>query len=371
MIRLTSRWPGSGGYLTTEPNDFCVDETLPYNPSGEGEHLFVRIQKVGLTSMDAARRVARHLNVTQDHQPLPPEAGMAGLKDRHARATQWLSFPWPLARETPEPGFIPLKNLPFDGPAELNILETHRHRHKLRKGHVAHNVFCVTIRGVPPGGIVRAAAILERLRQSGLPNRYGPQRFGQNGQNPAQARAILAGAERPPRNRHLWSLLKSSLQSEIFNQTLDLRIETGLFGIALLGDRMHKHASGGQFTVIDPTVEQPRVDNFEISPTAELPGKRPPTQSSAVAREIELKALERCQIDPSTFPRLGQGARRVLRIPIPDSTQLNPIPSENTNSASYQIKIQLPSGTYATVLLDELIKPEDGPLKRTQAEETI
>lgn len=354
--RVTARFPGSGGILLRDPADFEVDEVLPYAAEGEGAHLFVRIEKRGVDTPAAARRLAEHLEVVRPGERLPPEAGWAGMKDRHAIARQWLSLPWPEDRALPKPGVIEL------GTGHLELLEANRHRHKLRKGHVAANRFKIRIRQVPSGGADRARVTLDRLRLLGMPNPFGPQRFGREGDNADRARAILLGQARRPRDRRLWSLLCSALQSEIFNLSLALRVEAGLFARALRGDRMVKHATGGQFDVEDPKAEQPRVDALHISPTGSLPGKRTPGVSG-IAAEIEAAARSEARFDDRFAPRLGAGARRPFRLPLHPETRIEPLPDEE-----WRLHVQLPSGAYATVLLDELIKPSEGVFDRTDPE---
>ncbi|MBX2814058.1 MAG: tRNA pseudouridine(13) synthase TruD [Myxococcales bacterium] len=364
MHRLTANWPGSGGQLLSNPKDFDVEEVLPYSPSGQGQHVFFKVRKLRMDSLQAAVTVARALGVIGARDRLPPEAGLAGLKDRHAQAIQWISLPWPEDRPIPSPSSLATEQQASYG-EQLELLRAVRHNHKLRKGHVAHNRFAITIRNVPPGGFQRALETLHRLQITGVPNAFGPQRFGINGQNPHQARAILNGQARKPRDRRLWSLLLSSLQSEIFNQLLKLRIQTGLFTTALAGDRMVKHVSGGQFLAEDPRLEQPRIDALEISPTGSLPGRKPPAGSTGIAAELEQLALQQCSLSEAWISRLGVGARRPLRFPLDPGAQLTPIRDlTNDSICAYRAEFVLPSGAYATVLLDELVKPENGPLCR-------
>lgn len=347
MIRLTADLPGSGGELRADPEDFVVRESIPYAPEGSGAHAFLRIEKRGVDTLEAARRILRVLE-DQSSPRLPPEMGMAGLKDRHAVAEQWISLPWAADRELPPAGSL------AEG---VELLEATRHRHKLRKGHVAANRFEITIRAVPEGGFERARATLEALQERGVPYRFGPQRFGRDGDNAEQARAILSGRARAPRDRRLASLLMSALQSEVFNRVLDLRLERGLFERAIEGDRMTKHATGGQFWVDDPDAETARVRALEISPLARLPGRKL-APLRGLAAELEAEALSASGLDEPTLGRLGVGVFRALRHPLPHAS------IEALGPDSFRVELELPSGAYATVVLDELLKPADGPLRR-------
>ena len=181
---FTADLPGIGGVLRTTDEDFRVDEVPAYEPSGAGEHVFARIEKRGLTTPHAVKAIARALGVRER------DVGVAGMKDRYAVTTQWVSLPPPV---TPEA----VRALAIDG---VKVLEAIRHGHKLRTGHVRANRFKLRVRGVDPDAIERARAILARLAEApGAPNFYGEQRFGRDGDNAAKGRALLA--ERGERGR--------------------------------------------------------------------------------------------------------------------------------------------------------------------------
>ncbi len=328
-MRLTSSLTGLGGRLAASAEDFVVDEELAYSPSGEGEHLFVRFEKKNLTTDQAVRRLAGKLS---------RQAGIAGNKDKRAIATQWMSMPLPIADPIPS----------FEDSDDLRVLESRRHLHKLRRGHARTNRFRVIIRDVPHGGIERARAVLDRLSELGLPNRFGPQRFGIDGDNAERARSFLRGEARAPRDRRVRDLLISALQSEVFNSILDLRIEQGLWVSAISGDVMVKHATGGMFSVVDPIVETPRVARLEISPTGLLPGRK-----TAIANELETAAIEAAGLSPEDVEKMSTGTRRTLRHPLDKDAHVEPIAGD-----AYRLDVVLPSGAFATVLLDELVKPE-------------
>lgn len=348
MPWITAELPGAGGILRPSPDDFLVDEVLPYAPSGSGGHLFVRFEKIGLTTPEAVGRLVAAAGLA-DGRRLPPEVGFAGLKDRHARTRQWMSLPC----NRPEP-----PDLSAAEGDELRILETRRHEHKLRRGHQRGNHFRIVLREVPAGGLERARAILARLGETGVPHAFGPQRFGRDDDNDQVALSFLRKKTRPPRDRRLKDLMLSALQSRIFNRVLALRIEGGSVTSALPGDLMYKHASGGMFLVEDVEAERPRAARLEISPTGPLPGKKMRAPGGAAA-ELEAAVLAELGLGADEARRLGPGTRRPLRYPLDPETRL-----EAVGEDGLALEVFLPSGAYATVLLDELVKPADRPFDR-------
>jgi tRNA pseudouridine13 synthase len=318
-----------------------VDEVPAYLPSGAGPHLYLRVEKRGRTTRDALRDLARLLGVPER------DAGYAGLKDRDAVTTQWLSFP--VARD-PDPASL-------SGPG-LRVLEVSRHANKLRPGHVRANRFSVAVRG---GDLDRARACAAALEARGLPNFFGPQRFGVLGRNAEVGRALLRGeataeARRAGRDRFLRRLSISAYQSLLFNRWLAERIADGLFAAALRGDVLKKLDSGGLFTCEDPAVDGPRVERFEVSPAGPMFGHRlRPAAHEALAREERLLASEGIAL--SDFARGGgeaEGTRRAARLPA--AIALEPLED------GYRASFELPKGSFATVLLRELTKVEAGEL---------
>lgn len=349
LPRVTEALPGSGGLLTSAPEDFQVSELLPYGPSGEGEHLFVYFEKRDLTTPEAVRRIAQTWErVDGRGQPLP-EVGFAGMKDRHSIARQWMSLPWPVK--------VPLPTAPtLEG---ITVLTMIRHGHKIRRGHQRGNRFRIALKEVPDGGLGRAQAILDALKNVGVPNYFGPQRFGRDGTNVERALSFLKGEGPAPRDRRLRDLLVSAVQSEIYNRLLALRITRGLYARALLGDVMQKHETGGIFTSTDPAVDQARVDRLEISPTGVLPGKKArAAESEAAALEAEIFAG--LGFDPAILDRYADGTRRTFRYPLDPEVALSP------TADGFVLEVSLPSGAYATVLLDEVVKPVAGPFDRSE-----
>jgi tRNA pseudouridine13 synthase len=333
----TADLPGSGGELRRTPEDFRVDEIPAYLPSGAGPHLYVRIEKRGRTTRDALRTLCRTLGVPER------DAGYAGLKDKDAVTSQWLSFP---AAKDPDP-----RALESEG---VRVLEVSRHANKLRPGHVRANRFRLAVRG---GELGRARACAEALASRGLPNFFGAQRFGTEGRNAAVGKALLTGASTPEarrasRDRFLRRLSISAYQSLLFNRWLAERMADGLFATALAGDVLKKLETGGLFTCEDPSLDGPRVEAFEVSPAGPMFGhKLRPAAGEPLAREARLLAAE--QISLADFARGGgeaEGTRRAARLRV--EAVLEPLDD------GYAATFELPKGSYATVFVRELVKSE-------------
>jgi tRNA pseudouridine13 synthase len=332
--RLTRDLPPIGGAYKVTPEDFCVEEIPAYAPSGAGEHTFLQIEKRGLSTHEAVARLARALGAD------PREGGTAGLKDKQSLARQWISLP----RVDPAAALA----ISVEG---VRVIAAERHAHKLRTGHLRGNRFTVKLRGVGPDARERAQAILDRLVAVGLPNYYGEQRFGRGGDNAERARAMLRGAW-SSRDRSERRLLLSALQSELFNGVLASRIGSGTHRRALAGDVMQKVESGGIFVCEDPAVDQPRIDRWEIVPTGPMfgPKMRAPAGEPAELEETILREAELSIEDFARAGKLAEGTRRALAVRLGDVAPVTTAPDD-----SLIFTFSLPSGSYATVLLAEII----------------
>jgi tRNA pseudouridine13 synthase len=317
--------------------DFVVDEIPAYAPSGEGGHTLVRVEKRDCTTEEVARALAQEADVA------PSEIGYAGRKDRIAIARQWFSVP----------NLDPLRALQLEL-SRARVLEAARHPHKLRTGHLRGNTFEVALRGVDGETVQRALQHLARIAREGMPNRYGEQRFGRDGDNAVQAAAVLAGRATVRDRRHARFLI-SALQAAVFNAVLAAR-PLPLRAVEV-GDVAVVHASGGLFLVEDLARESPRADAFEISATGPIFGTRVLEPTGAAAQR-ERAALVACGLDPDVPPtpprgvRL-RGARRPLRVPVPDAV------ADSSDAGVLRLRFSLPAGSYATVLIEELLRPDD------------
>jgi tRNA pseudouridine13 synthase len=326
------------------PERFVVEEIAAYDPAGAGEHTFLWIEKRGLTTMDAVRRLARLLEVDAR------DVGYAGLKDRNAVTRQWVSVP----RVDPERARLIAE-------PDLAVLQAVRHGNKLRTGHLRGNRFEVVVT-LAASDEAALRARLESLATNGVPNRFGEQRFGAAGDNAEAGLAILRG-ERRERDHRLRKLLLSAAQSAVFNRALELRAGGAGLRAVLPGDVLQKVASGGLFITEDVPVDQARVDAGELAITGPLPGgreKEPPPGTAA--RAVEDEALAAVSATREDFARAGRdlpGARRPFLVPLTlgePPVQPDPAPA-GPEEVALRLRFSLPSGSYATVVVAALAGP--------------
>lgn len=320
--------------MRSTPEDFRVTEESLYPPTGEGNHTFLYVEKRGRTTEQVARELGQESGVSSR------DVGYAGRKDRHAITRQWYSLE----------GVDPERALDFEL-TDATVLEAHRHEHKIRTGHLRCNRFEIALRGDDPLDVKaikdRAGALIAR----GMPNRFGPQRFGRDGENAQRAREILFSGK-PQKDRRAARFLISALQSEVFNAVLDQRIDA-IDGV-LLGDVARVEESGGLFWVDDVVRDDARAKDFEISATGPIFGKkmRVPTEDAARLEAAVWEGFDLPPIEELKLPRgvRARGTRRPLRIR-PEGLEVESL-DEGTGLT---ICCSLPSGAYVTVLLDALV----------------
>jgi tRNA pseudouridine13 synthase len=321
------------GKFRQQPQDFQVDEIPAYEPSGSGEHLFVRFEKTALNTPQAVAQLARALDCD------PAQAGWAGLKDRHAVTTQWASI------QGADPERARALQLPG-----IRVLDAQPHPHKIRTGHLRANRFRIRV-GCDPSALPIAQQVLAELVERGAPNYYGEQRFGIDDGNLERALLWLRDGGRPPRDRFARKLMVSTWQSSLFNRWLAARVQAFGLGRALEGDLMRKEDSGGLFVSAGTDETQPRMDAWEISPTGPMFGtKMRWPEGDAAERERALWTEH--GLPDATLSRLGalaEGTRRVARIR-PVETQVD------ADADGLRLSFVLPKGAYATVILRELLK---------------
>ena len=307
MSTWPERWPRANvraaavaGVLRTVPEDFEVTETLAFEPSGAGEHLYLFVEKRAITTGEAHRRLAAVFGVPRS------DVSYAGMKDRHAVARQWFSVRRP-RDEVDAPG------------PELLILRRVRHPRKLRRGELRSNRFRIRVRAV--AGDVEPH--LRRVVRHGVPNYFGSQRFGVDGGNVAAARQ-WARADRPRLPRFTRGLYLSSLRSFLFNEVLGRRVADGTWDTALDGEAL-----------------------VEGAPSGPLWGRGIPSSRDA-ARELESATA-------GAFPDIVDALEHVgLR---QERRLLGVLPTEVSWSLDGDIltvECVLPKGAYATSVLREV-----------------
>lgn len=324
--------PAAGDYRAT-PEDFLVEEVLGFAPDGEGEHLWLFIEKRDQTTAMVARNLARLCGVS------PREVGFSGMKDRVAVTRQWLSVQLP-GREAPAGVFDAL------GEQGVRVLEQARHSRKLKRGVHRGNRFRLRLAGAvmdAPG----LEARWEWLCRHGVPNYFGPQRFGPQGRNLWRAREALARGWRKRDDRD--GMLLSAARSHLFNELLAARIRGGTWATPLPGEVVMLDGTASQFSVDTPDSELlDRARRLDLHPTGVLWG------SGGSVASGEALALEQNLI--ARYPALCQGLERagVRLARRPFRTTLMDAALERSEQAIW-LSFVLPRGAFATAVLRELI----------------
>lgn len=325
--------PSLRATLRQEPADFQVDEQLGFAPDGDGPHWLLRVRKTNANTDWVARRLAKVAGVSAR------DVGYAGLKDRYAITTQWMTLP--AAADAASPDWSVLAD---DG---IEVIEQHRHRRKLRRGTLAGNGFIILLRDLdgPQDGL---ADRIERIALKGVPNWFGPQRFGHEAGNLHRAAALFRG-ERPHGSRQQRGLWLSAARSQLFNEVLARRVADGTWDRPQPGERMQLAGSHSHFRAetIDEEVVR-RHESGDILPTGPLFGAGETLTSGAVAAvEGAVADAFADWIDGVSRAGLRQ-ERRALRVDPVDLGWEQPAPDR------LLLRFALPAGAYATALLREL-----------------
>jgi tRNA pseudouridine13 synthase len=390
---LTDNYPGIGGRLKVEPEDFFVEEIPLYQPSGEGQHVYVEIEKRGLSTNAAKKMIAHALNISSN------AIGYAGLKDARAVTRQTLSI------NNVVPAIIEALNFP-----NIKILRVNCHQNKLKVGHLSGNRFLIRVREVTKNALPTAEAILEILTKKGVPNFFGRQRFGNRANThllgemlirknisefvaeylgrpqpqeaaPAQAARQLIDVGRwaealaqwpdalSDERRVLAAIVQAGGQLDVAFRALDKRskrffvsaFQAQLFN-ELLADRLKSldqlqkgdvayiHSKGAAFIVEDVATEQPRADRFEISPSGPLFGpKALLAEGEPGQREQAILTTRGLSKDDFRVPGLKiRGARRPYRFNLKDANVWW--------DDGLLVSFELPPGAYATTVMAEIMK---------------
>ena len=328
--------PGATARIRVRPEDFSVEEALRFEPAGEGAHAWLRVEKRGMDSFHVAKLLARHASVR------PVDVGYAGQKDRHAVTTQWFSVN---LGGRADPDWHAL-----DGEA-LKVLRVTRHAKKLRRGQIWENRFRITLRGIR-GDRAALDASLRRIASRGVPNYFGPQRFGRDGANLERAVEMFSAGRRV-RNRQARGMYLSAARAHVFNRVLCERVALGNWNRALNGDVLMFDDSRSRFPVDDDATQDPRLDRLELHPTGPLWGRGSPDSGGAAA-EIERRASADLGVLTEGLESAGLDAdRRALRLAVREFA------FEVVEDDALTLAFALRPGSFATAVLFEVAEVSD------------
>jgi len=326
--------PSLTARLRSTPEDFRVEEVLGYDADGKGEHALLWVEKRGANTDWVARELAKFAGVS------PVAVGYAGLKDRHAVTRQ--TFSVQLAGK-PD---LDWSTFPH---AEVKVLAATRHSRKLKRGALRGNRFILVLREVQ-GDREAAEQVLQQIAARGVPNYFGEQRFGREGGNVAQARAMFAG-RRVERDKR--SFLLSAARSQIFNNVLAARVERDAWDTPLDGEIWSLAGSRSWFgpePFSDVLAE--RLARADIHPSGPLWGQgEPPTVADVGALEREIAAASSDLAEGVAAARMDQ-ERRPLRL-LPRDLKWRWL-----DDSTLELAFELPAGAYATVVVRELATTE-------------
>lgn len=327
--------PADTARIRASAMDFRVEELLGFEPDGVENHLLLLVRKSERNTHDVVKWLSERTGTSRR------DVGFCGLKDRVAVTTQWFSVP--LATEQHIPRGL------SDG---IEVLATAPHSRKLRRGQHSANRFEIVLRSAStPLSFAEISRRFEHACEKGVPNYFGPQRFGRDGENIHNGLAMLRGEFRP-RQAHVKGILLSALRSFLFNEILAERVLKQLWNQPLPGDVLF--AAGGGVVDIDQQAQDQqslieRCSAFEIHPSGVLPGPGN-TGVSDQAAELESEVLARHSEIATILTDKGPRAdRRSLRL-CPESVAV-----KLNSDDSICLQFDLAVGSFATSLLREIV----------------
>ena len=322
----------SQGIIRTTPDDFIVNEIQSFELSGTGEHAFVLIEKCSENTDYVARLLARLAGVRQR------DVSYAGLKDRHARTTQWFSVWLP---GKPDPDWAELNT------SNIKVLQATRHSKKLKRGSLSGNQFIITVRDWTGDKPVLEQQ-LQTIKAQGVPNYFGEQRFGRDGANLAKAIALFSGEKV---SRNLRGIYLSAARSFLFNHILSKRVADNTWNQALVGDVLIFDNSHSFFKAetLDESIRQ-RIAELDTHPTAALWGKGE-CQVTVQVAILEQQVIEQFNDIAKGLCAFGlEQDRRALR------SNIKELQWKFIDSSTLELSFTLNPGCYATTLLREIIQ---------------
>lgn len=330
-------WPSPTGapqataLLKQTPEDFQVDEFFDWTFSGEGEHIVLKIEKRGLNTEEVLKSLSRLIN-----KPLKL-LSYAGLKDRQALTTQWISI------HAPGEQIEGIESLAAPG---WRVLESTRHLKKLKPGFLKGNHFKITLREVSdPEDMIRR---MEQVKLTGVPNYFGEQRFGRESGNLVHAEQLLVQGKRY-KDRFLKGLYCSAARSWLFNLILAKRVNALNWNLPLIGDVMQLQGSKSVFVVdeVDETIQH-RIATHDIAPASPLAGRRKP-----FAKDEALSVIN------AVYEEWAPWVAGLEQQGMEEDWRSNVLYPENltyvVDGTNITLSFSLPAGSYATTVLSALV----------------
>lgn len=340
--------PAGTGRIRVRPEDFRVVEDTGYRPSGDGEHLWLDIEKREVNTLDVARWLADRAGVQLR------SVGFAGLKDRNAVTRQPFTIQLP-GRDLPDvAAWVEAgddDNADKDAPARIRVLGVDRHARKIQRGRLSGNAFQLCVRDIE-GDREAIDRRLAHIAAGGVPNGFGEQRFG--GNNIARAYRLFRGELRRKPSKSKRGFYLSAARSLIFNRVLEARIEAGTWNRALAGDLMMLDGTRSIFAAdtVDEELED-RVREQDVHPTGPMAGMGDTAPTGEVAA-LEGGVFEEHAELVTGLERFGlRGERRSLRMRVLDMNW------RWLDSATLALAFSLRSGCYATAVLREVLEYSD------------
>ncbi len=323
--------PLAHGVIRSCPEDFIVEEIPRVHPEGEGSHLWLWVEKRSANTDWVARELASAFGCHQR------EIGFAGMKDRHAVTRQWFSVPVTDAAEQT------IDEFRIEG---VRILESHKHTRKLKRGTLDGNRFQLRIRDFE-GDTAQTIQRLEHIQANGVPNYFGPQRFGHQGRNVEQGFNLLQKNARLKRNKK--SIYLSAIRSFLFNHVLAERVRNGTWNTIIGGELAMLDGTRSIFPceLTDADIED-RCKRLDIHPTGPMPGEGG-TQPQGDAAELEQCVIQNWpELVGVLVSQRVESSRRALRLFPGDFRWV-------FEGSGLELTFELPPGTYATTVLREIL----------------